>query len=54
MFWAGWLYLTVVLDLYDRKAIDWAFSAGLETVQTTIPALRMAFWPPAVPRFARA
>ncbi|MDR3114516.1 MAG: DDE-type integrase/transposase/recombinase [Treponema sp.] len=39
----GWLYLTVVLDLYDRNVIGWAFSVGLETVQTTIPALRMAF-----------
>jgi transposase InsO family protein len=39
----GWLYLTVVLDLYDRNVIGWAFSAGLETVRTVIPALRMAF-----------
>jgi transposase InsO family protein len=39
----GWLYLTVVLDLYDRKVIGWAFSTDLETAHTTIPALRMAF-----------
>ena len=38
----GWLYLTVVLDLFDRNVIGWAFSAGLETVHTTIPALHMA------------
>jgi transposase InsO family protein len=39
----GWIYLTVVLDLYDRKVIGWAFSRDLETVHTTIPALWMAF-----------
>ncbi|MDR1251535.1 MAG: DDE-type integrase/transposase/recombinase [Treponema sp.] len=39
----GWLYLTTVLDLYDRKVLGWAFSADLETVHTTLPALRMAF-----------
>ncbi|MDR1637643.1 MAG: DDE-type integrase/transposase/recombinase, partial [Treponema sp.] len=33
----GWVYLTVVLDLYDRKVIGWAFSADMETVHTTIP-----------------
>jgi transposase InsO family protein len=37
------VYLTVVLDLYDRKVIGWAFSAGIEAVHTTIPALEMAF-----------
>jgi transposase InsO family protein len=40
---AGWVYLTVVLDLYDRKVIGWALSADTETVHTTIPALEMAF-----------
>jgi transposase InsO family protein len=39
----GWIYLTVVLDLFDRNVIGWAFNSGLETVRTTIPALRMAF-----------
>jgi transposase InsO family protein len=39
----GWVYLTVVLDLYDRKVIGWALSGGLEAAQTTIPALEMAF-----------
>jgi transposase InsO family protein len=38
----GWIYLTVVLDLFDRKVIGWAFNSGLETAQTTIPALQMA------------
>jgi transposase InsO family protein len=39
----GWIYLTVVLDLFDRKIIGWAFSSDMETVHTTLPALRMAF-----------
>jgi transposase InsO family protein len=39
----GWVFLTVVLDLYDRKVIGWAFSGDLETVHTTIPAVQMAF-----------
>jgi transposase InsO family protein len=36
------VYLTIVLDLYDRQVIGWAFSAGLETAHTTIPAMDMA------------
>jgi transposase InsO family protein len=39
----GWVYLTVVLDLYDRKVIGWALSADLETAHTAIPAVNMAF-----------
>jgi transposase InsO family protein len=38
----GWIYLTVIIDLYDRKVIGWAFSASLETTATAIPALKMA------------
>jgi transposase InsO family protein len=38
----GWLYLTVIIDLYDRKAIGWAISASLEASKTTIPAFKMA------------
>ena len=38
----GWVYLTVVLDLYDRKVIGWAISAGMEAADTTIAALGMA------------
>ena len=38
----GWVYLTVVLDLFDRKIIGWALSNGMETEHTTIPALEMA------------
>ncbi len=38
----GWLYLTIVLDLYDRKVIGWSFSYSMEASSTTIPAFRMA------------
>jgi len=38
----GWLYLTVVIDLFDRKVIGWALSDNLETCNTTIPAFEMA------------
>jgi transposase InsO family protein len=27
---SGWLYLTVILDLWDRKVIGWACSEDLE------------------------
>jgi transposase InsO family protein len=40
---SGWVYLTVVLGLFDRKVIGWALSAGMEAVHTAIPALNMAF-----------
>jgi transposase InsO family protein len=39
----GWVYLTVVLDLFDRKVIGWALSGDLEALHTTIPAVAMAF-----------
>lgn len=38
----GFLYLTVILDLYDRKAVGWSISEGLSTQETTLPAWRMA------------
>lgn len=38
----GWLYLTTVMDLADRKIIGWAQSESMEAELTTIPALRMA------------
>lgn len=39
----GWLYLTIVMDLADRKIIGWAMSETMLADQTTVAALRMAF-----------
>jgi len=38
----GWLYLTVVIDLFDRKVIGWALSNTMQAIQTSIAALKMA------------
>ena len=40
----GWLYLTVIIDLYDRKVIGWSMSKGLSAEETVIPAWFMAVW----------
>ena len=38
----GWLYLTVVLDLYNRKITGWSMSDRMEAGDTTVPAFQMA------------
>jgi len=38
----GWLYLTTVIDLFDRKAIGWALSDTMKANETVIPAFNMA------------
>ena len=38
----GWLYLTVVLDLADRKVIGWALSKTMKAKDTTVAAFKMA------------
>lgn len=38
----GWLYLTTVIDLGDRKIIGWALSSTMKAADTVIPAFRMA------------
>jgi len=40
----GWLYLTVIIDMYDRKVIGWSMSYGLTAEETVIPAWLMAIW----------
>jgi putative transposase len=39
---AGWLYLTVVLDLADRQVVGWALSPSMQAKTTTVAALKMA------------
>jgi len=38
----GWLYLTVILDLYDRKIVGWRMSDKINTNSTIIQAWNMA------------
>ena len=38
----GWLYLTIILDLADRKIIGWALSSTMKAIDTVIPAWKMA------------
>lgn len=38
----GWVYLTVIMDLADRKIIGWALSQGMSVEETTLPAWQMA------------
>jgi transposase InsO family protein len=38
----GWLYLTVIVDLADRKVIGWSLSRTMKTSDTVIPAWEMA------------
>ena len=38
----GWIYLTIIMDLYDRKVIGWSLSKSMKAAETTIPAWQMA------------
>ncbi len=38
----GWVYLTTVIDLCDRKVVGWSLSETVKTNHTTIPAFEMA------------
>ena len=38
----GRLYLTIILDLFDRKIIGWSLSKGLTTRETSLAAWEMA------------
>ncbi|WP_426483317.1 IS3 family transposase [Flavobacterium sp. 2] len=38
----GFIYLTIIMDVYDRKIIGWALSDDLTTKNTTLPAWDMA------------
>ena len=39
---SGWLYLTIVLDLADRKVVGWALNNTMKAEDTTVAALKMA------------
>ena len=38
----GWLYLTIIMDLFDRKIVGWALSKEMTTECTTLAAWKMA------------
>jgi putative transposase len=38
----GWLYLTIVLDVFDRKVVGWALSSDMRAENTSVAAWRMA------------
>ena len=38
----GWQYLTIIMDLADRKIIGWALSKGMSAEETVIKAFFMA------------
>lgn len=38
----GFLYLTTVIDLYDRKIVGWSLSNGMSTEETSLAAWKMA------------
>lgn len=38
----GFVYLTIIMDLFDRKIIGWTLSNGMSTKETTLPAWEMA------------
>lgn len=38
----GWIYLTTVIDLFDRKVIGWHMSDNMRASDTVIPALNKA------------
>jgi transposase InsO family protein len=38
----GWLYLTAILDLADRKIVGWSLNDTMKALDTTIAAWKMA------------
>lgn len=40
--WEGWLYLTVIMDLADRKMIGWSMDNSMNARSTVVDAWKMA------------
>lgn len=38
----GWLYLTIIIDLYDRKVVGWSLSTNMTARDTIMAAWKMA------------
>lgn len=38
----GWLYLTMIMDLFDRKIVGWSLSTDMTTQNTVLRAWQMA------------
>jgi putative transposase len=38
----GWLYLTMILDLYDRKVVGWSMSDNMTTSDTSVKSWEIA------------
>jgi putative transposase len=38
----GWVYLTMIMDLFDRKIIGWSMATSMHACETVVPAWRMA------------
>jgi transposase InsO family protein len=38
----GWLYLTAIMDLFDRKIVGWSMSSGMTAKETVVAAWKMA------------
>lgn len=38
----GWLYLTTVIDLADRKVVGWSLSTDMTVENTSVSAMKMA------------
>ena len=38
----GFLYLTVILDLFERKVVGWSISNGMSAEETVLAAIRIA------------
>lgn len=38
----GWLYLTIIMDLFDRKIVGWSMATGMTAGETIVPAWKMA------------